>query len=219
MRAKIIIVFCGLSVLVSLALGFSTYRTLNRSLFRELQNRVRNLADAGSLALDRGALRRLAAVVRQGLPPDSVAAPERSREFQLVSAQLNRLRQTEKALIRFVYTFVPTSDPDTALYLADADVLEDLASGVEEVSHIGSELDIARFPVARQAFAGRSALVETEYSRDEEFDVNSVTGYAPVFDADGSTLLAVLELDMVDTDARRIVVPAGCDGVEVIEVR
>lgn len=204
MRAKIIIVFCALSALVSVALGFSTYQMLNRSLFRELQNRVRNLADAGSLALDRSAVRRLAAAARPGLRADSVAALERSQDFQLVSAQLNRLRDTEKTLIRFVYTFVPTSDSNTALYLVDADVLQDVASGVEDVSHIGSEFDVSQFPVARQAFASRTALVETEYTHDEEFGVNSVTGYAPVYDADGSTLLAVLGLDMVDTDARLI---------------
>ena len=204
MRAKITIAFCLLSALVSVSLGVATYRILNTNLFRELQNRVRDLADTGSLALDRDALRRLSAAARPGLPDDRVAALELSPDFRRVSGQLNRLRDTERDLIRFVYTFVPTSDEKTALYLVDADVLQDVASGAAEVSHIGSSFDVSQFPVARRAFASRTALVENEYSHDEEFNVNSVTAYAPVFDADGSTLLAVLGMDMVDTDARQI---------------
>ena len=204
LRAKIIVAFCALSALVSLALGLSTYQILNRNLFRELQNRVRNLAEAGSLFLDREALGRLAATLRSGLPAEQVAAVERSDDFGRVSQQLNRLRETEKALVRFVYTFVPTADDNLALYLVDADVLQGNAEGAGEISHFGSRFDVSQFPVARQAVREKRALVESEYTHDDDFNVNSVTGYAPVVDADGATLLAVLGLDMVDTDARRV---------------
>ena len=151
MRAKIIIAFCALSALVSLALGLTTYAILNRNLLHELQNRVRNLAQTGSMLLDRGALRRLSAATRPGLADDRVTALERSTDFRTVSDQLNRLRDTEKTLIRFVYTFVPTPDEDLALYLVDADVIEDTARGAEDISHLGSDFDVTEFPVARQA--------------------------------------------------------------------
>jgi class 3 adenylate cyclase len=204
MRAKITAAFCVLSVLVSVSLGLATYRMLSTALFRELQSRVRDLAESGGLTLDRDALKRLAVATRQELAADRAAALEQSGDFGRISAQLNRLRDIEKSLIRYVYTFVPTADENTALYLVDADVLEDVAAGAEEVSHIGSAFDVSEFPVARQALASRVSLVESEYTYDEEFGVRSVTGYAPILDEDGATLLAVLGMDMVDTDARAI---------------
>jgi class 3 adenylate cyclase len=204
LRAKVIIAFCVLSSLVSLALGASTYAILNRNLLRELQNRVRNLAEAGSLFVDREALRRLTAAARPGLDAGRVGAIERSADYARISAQLNRLRDTERALIRFVYTFVPTADENRALYLVDADLLEDAAAGGTEVSHFASPFDVSDFPVARRALREKAVLVEPQYTRDEEFGVSSITGYAPVFDTDGTTLLAVLGMDMVDSDARRV---------------
>jgi class 3 adenylate cyclase len=203
MRAKIIIAFCTLSAVVSLALGATTYEILNRNLLRELQNRVRSLAQTGSMLLDRSALRRLSAATRQGLPADRVAALEQSADFRKISDQLNSLRDTEKALIRYVYTFVATRDENAALFLVDADVLEDTAAGAEDISHLGSRFDVTDYPVARQALRESKPLVEPEYTYDEEFQVNSISGYAPVLDADGKQL-AVLGLDMVDTDARGI---------------
>ncbi len=203
MRAKIIIAFCALSALVSLTLGLTTYEILNRNLLHELQNRVRSLAQTGSMLLDRGALRRLSAATRPGLADDRVAALEQSADFRRISDQLNGLRDTEKALIRFVYTFVPTPDDNLALYLVDADVIKDTAEGAEDISHLGSEFDVTEFPVARQALRENKVLVEPEYTYDEEFKVSSISGYAPVLDADG-TPLAILGLDMVDTDARRV---------------
>jgi class 3 adenylate cyclase/HAMP domain-containing protein len=203
MRAKIIIAFCALSALVSLALGITTYEILNRNLLHELQNRVRTLAQTGSMLLDRDALRRLASAVRPGLPAERVTALEQSADFRKISDQLNSLRDTEKTLIRFVYTFVPTADENVALYLVDADVINDTAEGAEDISHLASEFDVTDFPVARQAMSERRVLVEPQYTHDEEFNVNSISGYAPVLAADG-TPLAVLGLDMVDSDARRI---------------
>jgi class 3 adenylate cyclase len=44
-------------------------------------------------------------------------------------------------------------------------------------------------------------MVEPNFTRDEEFKVNSLTGYAPILGREGR-LLGVLGIDMVDTDVR-----------------
>lgn len=213
LRAKIIIAFCALSALVSLALAASTYMSLRRNLFQELRRRVRNLTEVGVLALDRDALKRLGGLVAAGLPEDQVAAVEAGEDFRLISDQLNRIRATEAGLVRFIYTFVPTGDPDLALFLVDGDVLllgstRPNGEVIEEdgISPFASEFDLSDFAEARQALREKQSLVESDYSYDEDFRVNSVSGYAPVFDADGTTLLAMLGLDMVDTDVRAVLV-------------
>jgi class 3 adenylate cyclase/HAMP domain-containing protein len=213
LRIKIILAFCILSALVSVGLALSTYQILNRNLFQELRSRVRELTEIGSLILDRPAVQRLVAKISPALSQEQVDAIEQGADFGLVSEQLNRIRSVEPKLVRYIYTYVPTANPNMALFLVDADVLADVAAlekqrqtGEEEseetISHFASEFDISEFPVARQALQKKKTLVETTYSYDAEFNVNSVSGYAPVFAADGHTLLAVLGLDMVDTDVR-----------------
>jgi class 3 adenylate cyclase/HAMP domain-containing protein len=215
LRVKIILAFCALSALVSVALALSTYQMLNRNLFQELRSRVRDLTEIGSLLLDRGALKRLVGRVAEGLSEERVAAVEQSADFRLISDQLNRIRAVEPNLVRYIYTYVPTADPNKALFLVDGDVLEDTAQlekqrqageEVDEkgISHFASEFDVSEFPVARQAIREKRNLVEESYSYDAEFKVNSISGYAALPAEDGQTLLAVLGLDMVDTDVRAV---------------
>ena len=211
LRVKIILAFCFLSALVSIALAMSTYLILDRNLFQQLRSQVRGLTDIGGLSLDRKALGRLAARAVEGLSEEELADIESSEDFRLVSESLNRIRGVEPTLVRFIYTFVPTADPNRALFLVDGDVLllgstRPNGEKIEEdgVSHFASEFDISEFPVARQVIAEKRNLVESAYTYDQDFKVNSVSGYAPILAADGRTLLAVLGLDMVDTDVRAI---------------
>jgi class 3 adenylate cyclase len=211
LRVKIILAFCLLSVLISLALALSTYLILDRNLFRELSSRVRNLSDIGSLTLDRDALGRLAARAAAAVSEEEVAEIQAGEDFRRISDSLNRIRGVEPRLVRFIYTFIPTADPNTALYLVDGDVL--LAGSTrpngelieaDGISPFASEFDVSDFPVARQVIAEKRGLVESKYTYDKDFRVNSVSGYAPILAEDGRTLLAVLGLDMVDTDVRSL---------------
>ncbi len=210
LRAKIILAFCILSIAVSGALGLSSYWILDRNLFQELRSRVRDLTDIGALTLDHEALGRLAGRLAEGVGEEEAAEIEAGEDFRRVSDALNRIRAVEPQLVRFIYTFVPTADPNLALFLVDGDVLlvgsnRPNGEAIEEdsISPFGSEFDISEFPVAQQVIAEKRNLVESEYTYDEDFLVHSVSGYAPILAADGR-LLAVLGLDMVNTDVRAI---------------
>ena len=74
----------------------------------------------------------------------------------------------------------------------------------DELTHFGSLFDLSDFPVARRAIADGVPLVEEDYTWDEAYGVNSLTGYAPVFSRDGTRLLGVLGIDMVDADVRAV---------------
>ena len=211
LRFKIILAFLIISSLVSGALSYSTYRLLNRNMLKELQTRVRDLAAMGSALIDMDVLVRLMRRMTPDMGEEEVLAVERSGDFETISDQLNRIRDTEGELIRYVYIFVPTGDENTALYVADADTVSQLQardSGQhvedEDFSHFNSVFDISEFSIARQAIKEQKNLVEEVYSYDEVFKVNSITGYAPIFDSSGGQFLAVLGLDMVDTDARAV---------------
>ena len=210
LRAKIIMAFCILSIVVSGALGLSSYWILDRNLFQELRSRVRDLTDIGAMTLDHEALSRLAGRLAEGVSEEQAAQIEAGEDFRSVSDSLNRIRAVEPQLVRFIYTFVPTEDPNMALFLVDGDVLlvgstRPNGDPIDEdsISPFGSDFDISEFPVAQQVIAEKRNLVESEYTYDEDFLVHSVSGYAPILAADGR-LLAVLGLDMVNTDVRAI---------------
>lgn len=110
----------------------------------------------GADFIDLEPLARLAAAIRPDMDEEQTALLEASEDFRIVSDQLNRIRETDPQVMRYVHTFVPTENPDTALFAVDADVLavaqgiaESRAGGEEptvgEVSHIGSEFDITGF--------------------------------------------------------------------------
>ena len=208
LRLKIILTFLLISILVSGLLASAIFAILQRSLFREMQNRVSGLTRIGVELVDREALARLLARLAPELPEAEVAAVEASSDFRALSDALNAVRATEERLVHYIYLFAPTSDPDTAAYVVDADVLRDMerrAAGEApegDLTHFASPFDISEFPVARRAIAEKALLVEQSYSYDAEFRVNSLTGYAPILARDGTTLLGVLGIDMVDTDVR-----------------
>lgn len=217
LRLKIIVTFFVISFLVSVGLGLATYRILNASLLRELQDRVRNLAVLGAMALDKPALGRLAdaaqsaASAGQPMSGDQAAAIEGSRDFRRISEQLNGIRRTDEEVVGYIYTFLPTPDENTALFLVDADLLPSMearAAGQEvpeeELTHFASPFDVSQFQVARRAMSEQSPTVESEYSYDEAYDVYSLSGYAPVFDDQGDRVLAFLGVDLFNTDARAI---------------
>ncbi|MBN1686705.1 MAG: adenylate/guanylate cyclase domain-containing protein [Spirochaetales bacterium] len=211
LRVKIILAFFIISSFVSVALSVITFRILSDSLFTGLQDRVRNLSELGSLTLDRAAFRRLVEQVSGDLTAEQVAAVETSEDFRLVSDQLNRIRETDEEVVGYIYTFIPTEEENMALFVVDADLLPGLearASGEEvpeeDLTHFASEFDLSEFPVARAALREARTMVETEYTYDEAYDVNSLSGYSPIFDTDGMTLLAMTGVDLFDTDARII---------------
>lgn len=194
-----------------MALSISAYSVLNNNLFTQLQNRVRNIAALGARTVDSTALSALLVKVGSDLDSASVRAVEATPQYATVSDELNAIRNVEPRLIRYVYLFAPTGNPDEATYVVDADVLQlekEQGNGQnvseDDISHFNSPFDISTYPVAREALSKHQNLVERAYSYDEVFHVRSVSGYAPVFAKDGVTLLAVLGIDMVDVDVRQV---------------
>jgi class 3 adenylate cyclase/HAMP domain-containing protein len=209
LRVKITLTFLVVGAVVSGVLAWTMYRILNQGLLSQVQTRVLDLAQLGGRLVDADALARLAARLGTDLPEDKVDAVERSADFRSISDSLNAVRGIESKLVHYIYLFAPTSDPKNALYVVDGDVLAlkaRLAAGEkveDEISHFSSSFDLSGFPVPRRVLADGRPLVEERWSYDPDFHVNSISGYAPIRGRHGE-VLAVLGIDMVDTDVRLI---------------
>jgi len=208
LRLKITLTFLVVGAVVSGILAWSMYRILNEGLLSQVQTRVLDLAQLGSRLVDTDALARLVSRMSPDLSPEQVDKVESSVDYRTVSDVLNQVRGVERELVHYIYLFAPTADPNNALYVVDGDVLADDArqkagETVGDISHFGSAFDLSTFPVPRRVLAGKHPLVEDHWSYDPDFKVNSISGYAPLFGRHGE-LLAVLGIDMVDTDVRLI---------------
>lgn len=203
LRYKIMLAFFSIGCISSIVLGQQAYNILEEKLFAELRRNVENITHIGAAYIDADAVARLIVQQQIAVIPAQVDEVESSADYKTVYDQLNFIRDTEKALIRYVYLVAPTDDPARARYLVDADVLQSKAEGVpdDEISRFNSDMDVAPFPVLQQALREGRDIVEQNYVYDEAFKINTISGYAPVRARDGR-MLALLGLDMSDSQVQ-----------------
>lgn len=203
LRLKLIAAFIVVGFGLSIFLGLAAHNMLEEKLFLELRKNVVNMTHMGAEIIDKAALERLKSELSDNLSDQQREQIETSADYRRVSDQLNFIRDTQPDLIRYVYIVSPSHRDGYARYIVDADVLKDSSGeNQDEISHFNLETDISEFPVMQQAMDQKSSLIESEFTRDAAFGVNSISGYAPVMSADGQTLIGLLGLDMVDTEVQ-----------------
>lgn len=208
LKTKLIVISVLFTVGITLLVSISIYQVVNRELFNELKSKVLATAKIGADAIDPGRMARLAAVTKPDMTSEQTALLEASHDYQVVYDQLNKIRETDATVIRYVYTFVPTEDPNTTLFAVDADVralVESKAKGEktdeQEISHVGSTFDVTEFEKARAAIRDKAPTLDEKYVYDDVYKVNSISGYAPILDREGKPI-AELGIDMTDANAR-----------------
>jgi class 3 adenylate cyclase len=201
LRFKIILTFFIINMVVSGFLAASSYILLKNILTRELFVKLDDMTRLGSALIDTQAIEELKARSGLNLAEDKVAAAEQSAAFSRVSASLNSIRDVEKRLIRYVYTFARTDDPHRALFLVDADLLTGNSTGAGEVTHFSSVFDLTNFDKAQETILSDRPTIDDNFVWDAQFQVNSVSGYAPIRDRAGQ-VVAYLGIDMADKDVQ-----------------
>ncbi len=207
LRIKILIGSLILALIVSVSLAYTSFKILQNELYEEYRDRLIHTSDLGSKLIDQNSLNYLIFNLSNDLSEEAVNKIQNSKEFKEVYEALNSLRNSKPNLIQYVYIWVKTNNPEEVIYLADADVLrllEKKARGesVGDISTYGSKYSIAAFPEAKNAFSQNSSFVEKEYRFDSEFNTYSISGYSPIKDKVTGTQMAVLGVDMTDTNIR-----------------
>ncbi len=207
LRVKILIGSLILSLIVSVSLAYTSFKILQNELYEEYRDRLIHTSDLGSQLLDQEALHFLLKNIKEDLSEETVDQIQNSKEFKEIYNSLNSLRNSKPNLIQFVYIWVKTKNPDEVMYLADADVLDLLekkskGESIEDISTFGSKYSIAPFPEARKTFEQNSSMVEKEYRLDAEFNTFSISGYSPIKDKITGEQLAIIGIDMTDTNIR-----------------
>jgi class 3 adenylate cyclase/HAMP domain-containing protein len=229
LRRKITIAFFGVSSLVSVVLALFLYRFVETKLGDELSHRLRDITHVGSHAIDVVAVTELRAITATEVDDAKVHDVEHGDSYKKLYEQLRMIRRAEPALIRFAYLLAPTKDPMKPRFVADADVLELLAkvaSGAAphdtEISHFAQEYDVSDVPLLAKALADCTPQLEPDFVYDSVFEVSSISAYHPLAGADGKPLraadgscLAVLGVDIADTDMRTALDEAGSLAIKI----
>ncbi len=207
LRVKILLGSLILSLVTSVSLAVTSYKILEKELYKEYRDRLKNTTQLGSKIVQIENLKKLINKIKPEMSESYLTEVYSSEEFKQVSKDLNTIRDSKKDLIQYVYLWLKTDDPNKVLFIADADVLDLVSNGQiteskEEISHFGSSYDISNIQEAFSSIKSKIATVETDFVYDEKFKVYSVSGFAPVIDEQTNNMVATIGLDMTDTNIR-----------------
>lgn len=201
-------IFFSLSFFLLVAVFGTLAVTLQSRLFEETVDRLYSTAVLGSQGLNTADLKTLLRQMGPGHSPEADQAVEKSPPYLRISNALNRIRDSNPELILYAYILAPQMELDKARFVVDADVLKlralEASEGKtqEEISGFNRLYNINDQPTTRAALAQRIPLVEKQFIWDEEYRVNSLMGFAPIFDQDSGEFLAVLGIDISDVNYR-----------------
>lgn len=206
LRIKILLGSLILSLITSVSLAFTSYKILEKELYKEYKDRLKNTSELGSRIIDSENLKKLISKIQPEMSESYLTEIYSSEEFKQISKDLNSIRDSKKDLIQYVYIWLKTDQENKVLFIADADVLEQVSKGQiteskEEISHFGSSYDISFFKEAKVSIQNKISAVENDFVYDKDFNVFSVSGFSPIFDKSNKDI-ATLGIDMTDTNIR-----------------
>ena len=211
LRAKIIAAFVILSTVLSGGLSVFNYLNLKDQLFQDMRKKIANVAFLGAQMIDKSAFAQLTNQIKAQKENNHEISTkiESSTAYLKVHDQLNTIRDSNPELIRFIYTFVPGLDENTAYYLVDANTLHLLKRATkglrtEEIARFNDPWDIKAFPAARDVIKSRLVTIEQDFTYDKEMQLHLLSGYAPIVDEANGRTLGFIALDISAKDADRL---------------
>ena len=177
------------------------YYFIRKQLYSEIIANLKSTVSLGADTIDTDAFKILTAKLSSGdMSPEEIANVEKSAAFIKVYNQLNKNRDSKNGLVLYMYTLVPGSDANHARFVVDADVISDKINKIspDEISEFGKLYDISLQPVTQKALVEKLNIVNTNYVYDKQYGVNSVMGFAPIYDKKTNEYLGLLGADISD---------------------
>lgn len=187
----------GLLIVIALIMGFITYALYlytQNILEDRLKERVKAVAVAASLSFDPKDIIQVDNPSDVGTPP-----------FVRVTKKLQEIRATSPDIF-YAYILRPTNDPDTFVYVADADSLDPNAEidinhdGIineeDTLNTPGDGFDVSEIPALREE-ARTKAITDHEPLYDETYGT-FLSGYAPIIQNNKTVGILCLDIEVSD---------------------
>jgi signal transduction histidine kinase len=175
-----------LTIIVTIIVSIIVYKQSERQFKERLRERLSAVAATATLAFDAEVLNRINTADDLNLP-----------ELKVVTAELQNVR-IKNPDTKFIYILRKTKDPNTLVFVADADMLSPIdwnKNGLIDEEEVppspGEEYDISEIPQMKEAFSYPTA--DTELVGDGWGTY--LSGYAPIYDNKGS-VVAILGMDV-----------------------
>jgi hypothetical protein len=194
------------SLLILLVIFSCFFFTLQKNLFDETSDRLKATAVLGAEGINNDDLRALLGRMDKGLSEEHAALVEKSAEYIRLSIYLNKIRNTNPALILYAYILVPGETKDTARFVVDADVLRlRQEERIEKnpwvkISGFNQVYNIQDQPQTMVALAERSLQIGDRFISDPEYGTTSLICLAPIYDHHTGVYLASLGIDISDSN-------------------
>ncbi len=136
---------------------------------------------------------------------------ESTPEYLDVYYKLEKIKEANSPLVKYVYIMTTTDQPGILQYVVDADPVPQIITAKCPTSLPGDKYDARQFPEMLNAYSGPSA--------DKKITVDVwgtfISGYAPIRDADGKTI-AILGVDSDAASMQLMQKRAKAPGVAVL---
>ena len=189
------------TIFLVVLIASSFYVIVRKQLYSEIIANLKSTVSIGADSIDTDAFKILTSKLSTGkLSPGDIESIEKSAEFLSIYGQLNRIRDSKNGLVLYAYTLVSGSDGAHARFVVDADVISDKKNKInpDEISEYGKVYDISSQPVTQKALVEKLNIVDTKYVYDKQYHVNSVMGFAPIYDKKTHEYLGTLGADISD---------------------
>ncbi|MBW7857152.1 MAG: adenylate/guanylate cyclase domain-containing protein [Leptonema sp. (in: Bacteria)] len=211
LRTKLTLLVVAITTLLSITLSIYNYLRLKEELFSNIKDELKTITYFSTETIDKNSLLQLNTELSSANQDSLVQSKiEQSDSFQKVVQQLNFIRDSHPTLIRFVYTFSVDKESNRVFFLVDAEATTDNLieekqnSADSDISHFATEFDITDFPIIQETIKTNQLHIEPDFEYDSDFDIYSISGYAPIFNSDQKTVIGYIGIDVSSSNAQTI---------------
>ncbi len=162
-------------IVVTISYNYIFIQTI-KSIKQEYKNELAKIASVASYIVCQNEL--------QYLVDRKDNAPESAKEYDKIAKNLIFIKDLYSDIVTYIYVYIPYEN-QSVKFIIDAD---------EDVSYFGTIYDASSFPEMLQAIDTDEIIIEKNISYDKEFDVYTISAYAPLHDKQGRQI-ATLGID------------------------
>lgn len=214
LKVKLTLSVIIITTVLSITLSIYNYLHLKQELFSSIRNELHTITYFSPAIINKRVLKQIKQKQNSAQENQELQTEiEQSESFQTIVKQLNFIRNANNGLIRFVYTFSANQNSQLVSYLVDAEATTEnlniekqanISANDSNISHFNTDFDISNFPIIQKTINTNTLNIEPNFVYDPDFDIYSISGYAPIFDDDQKTIIAYIGIDVSSKNAQKI---------------
>ncbi len=199
-RIKIIGSIFILNFIICAVLVYFSHLMLTSKTYQTIKDSALKISYLTSLIIDSENFEKLIDAMKNDLSLEEIKNIEQSNDYMVIYNQINKVRGNYKDLIKYIYTLTDGSNDGRLRFVVDGDALnyiEETDLNNLEYSHFSKEYLVEEFPTMLKAYNEQKNLVEENFTYDKEFNIYSISSYAPIFNETGK-FLGIIGVDIED---------------------